>query len=90
MLLLDGRCDVVVSGDRVFFGDGWGVLFSGYLTYLEHSVDNGTQWAVFENNGPSLWARVKDSVDSFLNNEFADRLPNRGTAHRELTGEFVL
>ncbi|MGH9560425.1 MAG: phage tail sheath family protein, partial [Terracidiphilus sp.] len=42
-----------------------------YLVYLEHSIDNGTQWAVFENNGPSLWARVKDSIDSFLNNEFA-------------------
>jgi len=43
-----------------------------YLIYLEHSIDNGTQWAVFENNGPSLWARVKDSIDSFLNNEFAE------------------
>lgn len=43
-----------------------------YLVYLEHSIDNGTQWAVFENNGPSLWARVKDSIDSFLNNEFAE------------------
>jgi uncharacterized protein len=43
-----------------------------YLIYLEHSIDNGTQWAVFENNGPLLWARVKDSVDSFLNNEFVE------------------
>ena len=43
-----------------------------YLVYLEHSIDNGTQWAVFENNGPALWARVKDSIDSFLNNEFAE------------------
>ncbi len=42
-----------------------------YLVYLEHSIDNGTQWAVFENNGPALWARVQDSIDSFLNNEFA-------------------
>jgi len=41
-----------------------------YLIYLEHSIDVGTQWAVFENNGPSLWARVTDSIDSFLNNEF--------------------
>ncbi len=41
-----------------------------YLIYLEHSIDVGTQWAVFENNGPSLWARVSDSIDSFLNNEF--------------------
>jgi hypothetical protein len=42
-----------------------------YLIYLEHSIDAGTQWAVFENNGPSLWARVTDSIDSFLDNEFA-------------------
>ena len=41
-----------------------------YLIYLEHSIDNGTQWAVFENNGPSLWARMKDSIDSYLNAEF--------------------
>ena len=41
-----------------------------FLVYLEHSIDNGTQWAVFENNGPALWARVTDSIDSFLNNEF--------------------
>jgi phage tail sheath protein FI len=43
-----------------------------YLIYLEHSIDNGSQWAVFENNGPALWARVKDSIDSFLRNEFAE------------------
>ncbi len=43
-----------------------------YLIYLEHSIDIGTQWAVFENNGPSLWARVSDSIDSFLTNEFAE------------------
>jgi hypothetical protein len=43
-----------------------------YLIYLEHSIDIGTQWAVFENNGPALWARVRDSIDSFLNNEFAE------------------
>ena len=43
-----------------------------YLIYLEHSIDNSTQWAVFENNGPALWARVKDSIDSFLNNEFVE------------------
>jgi phage tail sheath protein FI len=43
-----------------------------YLVYLEHSIDNGTQWAVFENNGPSLWARVTDSIESFLTSEFAE------------------
>jgi phage tail sheath protein FI len=40
-----------------------------YLVYLEHSIDNGTQWAVFENNGPLLWARIKESVEEFLHNE---------------------
>jgi phage tail sheath protein FI len=43
-----------------------------YLVYLEHSIDHSTQWAVFENNGPALWARVKDAVDSFLYNEFKE------------------
>ena len=32
-----------------------------YLIYLEHSIDNSTQWAVFENNGPALWSRVQGS-----------------------------
>jgi phage tail sheath protein FI len=40
-----------------------------YLVYLEHSIDNGTQWAVFENNGPLLWARVRESVEEFLHGE---------------------
>jgi hypothetical protein len=43
-----------------------------YLIYLEHSIDNSTQWAVFENNGPALWARVKESIDSFLYNEWRE------------------
>jgi len=41
-----------------------------YLIYLEHSIDNSTQWAVFENNGPALWTRVKEAIDSFLYNEW--------------------
>jgi phage tail sheath protein FI len=43
-----------------------------YLIYLEHSIDNSTQWAVFENNGPELWSRVKESIDSFLYNEWKE------------------
>ena len=40
-----------------------------FLVYLEHSIDNSTQWAVFENNGPALWARVRESVEQFLYSE---------------------
>ena len=41
-----------------------------YFAYLERSIDVGTQWAVFEPNGPSLWANVRRTVADFLFNEF--------------------
>ena len=41
-----------------------------YFLYLERSIDRSTQWAVFENNGPSLWANVRETVTSFLYNEW--------------------
>jgi uncharacterized protein len=34
--------------------------------YLEHSIDQGTQWTVFEPNGPALWARVTRVIVDFL------------------------
>lgn len=41
-----------------------------YFAYLEHSIDRGTQWAVFEPNGDLLWANVRRTVSDFLFNEF--------------------
>ncbi|HEV7866215.1 MAG TPA: phage tail sheath subtilisin-like domain-containing protein [Chthoniobacteraceae bacterium] len=41
-----------------------------FFLYLEASIDRGTQWAVFENNGPRLWANVRETVESFLYNEW--------------------
>jgi phage tail sheath protein FI len=41
-----------------------------YFAYLEHSIDNGTQWAVFESNGEALWSNVRETVRSFLYNEW--------------------
>ena len=41
-----------------------------YFAYLEHSLDKGTQWAVFEPNGEALWANVRRTVSDFLLNEF--------------------
>lgn len=37
-----------------------------YFAYLEHSIDRGTQWAVFENNGDTLWANVRRTIEDFL------------------------
>lgn len=34
--------------------------------YLEHSIDKGTQWAVFEPNNERLWANVRNTIEDFL------------------------
>ncbi|HEX6559109.1 MAG TPA: phage tail sheath C-terminal domain-containing protein, partial [Longimicrobiales bacterium] len=36
------------------------------LLFLEASIEQGLQWAVFENNDEVLWSRVRRSVESFL------------------------
>ena len=41
-----------------------------YFLYLEHSIDRSTQWAVFENNGPRLWANIRETISGFLYNEW--------------------
>jgi phage tail sheath protein FI len=43
-----------------------------YFLYLEHSIDRGTQWSVFEPNGERLWANIRDTVTSFLHNEWVN------------------
>ena len=34
--------------------------------FLEHSIDHGLQWVVFEPNNERLWASVREQVDDFL------------------------
>ncbi|HYY59239.1 MAG TPA: phage tail sheath subtilisin-like domain-containing protein, partial [Pyrinomonadaceae bacterium] len=34
--------------------------------FLEESIDEGTQWVVFEPNDPVLWARIVRNVSAFL------------------------
>jgi phage tail sheath protein FI len=34
--------------------------------FMEHSIDRGTQWVVFEPNSELLWARVRRVISSFL------------------------
>jgi len=41
-----------------------------YLIYLEQSLQQGLQWAVFEPNGGVLWANVRQVVENFLLNQF--------------------
>jgi len=41
-----------------------------YFAFLERSIERGTQWAVFENNGDALWANVRRTIEDFLYNEW--------------------
>jgi phage tail sheath protein FI len=34
--------------------------------YIEHSIDKGTQYAVFEPNNERLWANIRSSIEDFL------------------------
>ena len=34
--------------------------------YVEHSIDNGTQWAVFEPNNSRLWLNIRETIEQFL------------------------
>ena len=34
--------------------------------YIEHSIDDGTQWAVFEPNNERLWVNIRRTIESFL------------------------
>lgn len=42
------------------------------LTYIEKSVESGTQWVVFEPNTPELWGNVKRNLTAFLNRVWRD------------------
>jgi Bacteriophage tail sheath protein len=41
-----------------------------YLTFLEHSIDRGTQWTRFEPNAEPLWADVRETIEAFLLGQF--------------------
>jgi len=36
------------------------------LIFIEKSIDEGTQWVVFEPNDPTLWAKIIRSATAFL------------------------
>jgi phage tail sheath protein FI len=72
---------------RVFPGRGlrvWGARTSSsnsllkyvsvrrFLLYLEESIDEGTQWVVFEPNNEKLWGRVKATITEFLTRVWRD------------------
>jgi len=43
-----------------------------YFAFLERSIEKGTQFAVFEPNGPKLWSNVRSTIEDFLFNELSN------------------
>jgi phage tail sheath protein FI len=78
--LIGGNCIRVLNGAmkvwgaRTLAGDSSlhkYVPIRRFLSFLYKSIDEGTQWAVFEPNGPDLWARIIRNVGSFLTSMWA-------------------
>lgn len=54
-----------------------------YLAYLEHSIEEKTQWAVFEPNDETLWAAVRREIEIFLYQEWSSGGALRGAQPEE-------
>ena len=64
--------NIVVYGARTIGGDMNGewkyVNVRRVMLYLEESIDEGTQWVVFEPNDMALWGKIRRNVSAFLTN----------------------
>ncbi|MEG4166564.1 MULTISPECIES: phage tail sheath subtilisin-like domain-containing protein [unclassified Microcoleus] len=62
--------NIRVWGARTIGGDENGefkyINVRRLFNYLKKSIDQGTQWTVFEPNSPELWAKIRRNVTSFL------------------------
>lgn len=43
-----------------------------YMNFLRESIEEGTQWVVFEPNTPSLWQRITRTLNDFLTNQWRE------------------
>jgi len=64
--------NITVWGARTIGGDSnheWKyVNVRRLFLFLRESIDEGTQWVVFEPNDPALWGRIRRNVGAFLTN----------------------
>ena len=68
--------NIKVWGARTLGGDANGefryINVRRLLLFLRESIDEGTQFAVFEPNAPPLWQKIRRSVTGFLTNVWRD------------------
>jgi phage tail sheath protein FI len=66
----------IIYGGRTLGGDFNGefryISTRRYMNFLKKSIDEGTQFVVFEPNSPALWQRVIRSVGDFLFNQWRE------------------
>jgi len=64
--------DINVWGARTIGGDQNGewkyVSVRRFFLFLRESIDEGTQWVVFEPNDYALWGKIRRNVSAFLTN----------------------
>jgi hypothetical protein len=62
--------NITVWGARTWGGDANGefkyINIRRLFNYIRESLDEGTQWVVFEPNSPELWAKIRRNVSAFL------------------------
>jgi len=65
---------IVIWGARTLSADPeWRyVNVRRLFLFLEESIDEGTQWTVFEPNDPVLWKRITRNVSAFLRIQWLD------------------
>ncbi|HEX5717922.1 MAG TPA: phage tail sheath subtilisin-like domain-containing protein [Thermoanaerobaculia bacterium] len=71
-VIRDLNGNIVVWGARTLGGDAnleWKYINVRRLfLFLRESIDEGTQWVVFEPNDTALWAKITRNVTAFLTN----------------------
>ena len=68
--------NIKIFGARTLGGDLNGdfryISTRRFFNFLRESIDQGTQFIVFEPNNPALWQRIIRSVSDFLTNQWRD------------------
>ncbi len=71
-VIRDLNGNIVVWGARTMGGDANGewkyINVRRLFLFLRESIDEGTQWVVFEPNDTALWAKITRNVTAFLTN----------------------
>lgn len=62
--------NILVWGARTWGGDANGefkyINIRRLFNFIRESIDEGTQWTVFEPNSPELWSKIRRNVTAFL------------------------